>query len=70
MIDLHVAWEQLNFSPNHTAAQKSGDEQFLHRNRSFIWFCHCASLFDYLIRPHHHHRGNNQAKSLGGLEVD
>jgi len=35
MIDLHVAWEHLNFSPNHTAAQKSADEQFLHRNRSF-----------------------------------
>jgi len=25
-------------------------EKFLHCDRSFIWFCHCASLLDYLWR--------------------
>ena len=34
--------------------RKAGDNKFFQRDRSFIWFCHCASLLDHLIRPHQH----------------
>ena len=31
--------------------RKARDEQLFHRDGPFIWFCHCASSFDYSIRP-------------------
>ena len=32
--------------------------------------CPCTSLSDHLIRPEEEHRGEREAKGLGGLEVD
>jgi hypothetical protein len=30
--------------------RKAGDEKFFQRDRSFIWFCHCASSLDDIVR--------------------
>jgi hypothetical protein len=49
--------------------RKTGDEKFFQRDRSFIWFYHCAS-FDHLFGPHEYRRWNRQPKNLGGLKVD
>jgi hypothetical protein len=49
---------------------QAGDKEFFQRDRSFIWFCHCASLLDHSIRPIQHRLRNREADLLRGLEID
>jgi len=32
--------------------RETRDEKFFQRDWLFIWFCHCASSFDHLVRQH------------------
>ena len=50
--------------------REAGDEKFFQRDRSFIWFCHCASSLNDFVRPRQHVRRNRQADLFRGFEVD
>jgi hypothetical protein len=47
-------------------SSQAGDEKFLHCDRSFIWFYHCASSFDYFVSSSQDVWRNRQADLLCG----
>ena len=49
---------------------QSGDLKVFQRDRSFIWFCHCASSLDHHICSSQHVRRNRQTDLLGCIEID
>jgi hypothetical protein len=50
--------------------RKTGDKKLFKRDGLFVWFCHCASSLDHLVRPDQHVWWNRQANLLGCFQIN